>query len=383
MRWSVWNPGAGRADEADGLGQALLSLSSRLRTASSSIKSASRAVDDLTSEAIASWQAQAGRLATMLDVTSGQMVTAAKAFTTYADAVRALAARANGPRQALERLPGVGSVAEGGMAAHGAPLSGWTMGELTSRCLQSWSEHATATETTPPTPTHLAELSETIRSHLAALNDLARRRQLADHTLAAELGRISSAPNGYGDTRLPEPSHPDIANEPLRLAANELIVRAWEDSDFLLRAVQHPHEVLHELGYTVPDGMTITVVPDSPSGISVILPPHATAADALEAVQFGLEHQVPVVVVQETADHTFVRIPPAPAGLRDPGTVAYNLTPSNMATPVKSWTSIYAHAWIVMDIVMALEVFQVALAAIYAVGGLVVFVFVVPVVFII
>jgi len=369
MSWTTWEPGTGWMDETDGLADVFASLSSRLRAASGSVSSASRAVDGLKSDAVTAWQSRATKVATGLESFADQLVEVVRALNSYAETVRSIATRASVARAALEGLPGVAGVAEGGMSASETVLSGWAMSELTARCVTTWAGHLDSSESLVESSAGRVIMVERVRRQLAVLNDLSRQRLVADQDLMAACRRIgfeavlSSDMDGIGGS---DEKYEKEIDGSFELAVAMLIARAWEDQEFLLRTVNNPQDAFHEVGYDFPDSMDVSVQVDSQAGINVILPPTAAANAALPAIEFGLEHEIPVAVFRNTETHTYIRIPPAPTGAADDIAISFHIPPIN-----HTWNKDYmwvgqeafAGLWVVGGAVASIAFFQVGALA--------------------
>ena len=75
-----------------------------------------------------------------------------------------------------------------------------------------------------------------------------------------------------------------------------IIAKAWADEAFKARLMADPVATLKAEGMAVPEGMTVTVVEDTPAHRHLVLPAPAAAGeladDALDGVSGGYAHNL-------------------------------------------------------------------------------------------
>lgn len=74
-------------------------------------------------------------------------------------------------------------------------------------------------------------------------------------------------------------------------ALGKIIAKAWADAAFKQRFIENPAEVLKAEGISVPDGMTLNVVENTPTCMHIILPVSPDIeldAAALDSVAGGM-----------------------------------------------------------------------------------------------
>jgi len=53
---------------------------------------------------------------------------------------------------------------------------------------------------------------------------------------------------------------------------SKIVAKAWADEAFKRRLFEHPVETLRAEGATVPDGMRVTIVENTPEAVTFVLP---------------------------------------------------------------------------------------------------------------
>ena len=79
----------------------------------------------------------------------------------------------------------------------------------------------------------------------------------------------------------------DVEQKP---ALGKIIARAWRDPAFKAKLLADPKAVLHEAGMTFPANVTVRVVEDTAAHLHLVLPPKPTGAlseEALDQVAAG------------------------------------------------------------------------------------------------
>jgi hypothetical protein len=103
----------------------------------------------------------------------------------------------------------------------------------------------------------------------------------------------------------------------------EVIARSWRERDYRAKFRQNPRAVLEQAGATIPAGMDVVLLENTPTVINAILPPIGDMAKYADKIQASVKllndmpDDVEVIVRRDSASRTFIVIPTVPFSTGD------------------------------------------------------------------